>query len=55
MAASSDREVVAVSGVSKRFGDFPAVSDASFTIAKGECFGLLGPNGAGKSTLIRML
>jgi lipooligosaccharide transport system ATP-binding protein len=48
-------EVVAVEAVSKKFGTFTAVDAASFSIAKGECFGLLGPNGAGKSTLIRML
>ncbi len=47
--------VVEVERVSKSYGDFQAVTDASFTIRKGECFGLLGPNGAGKSTLIRML
>jgi ABC-2 type transport system ATP-binding protein len=39
----------------KRFGDFTAVNNISFTVESGEIFGLLGPNGAGKSTLIRML
>ncbi len=39
----------------KRFGDREAVSDISFTVNKGECFGLLGPNGAGKSTTISMI
>ena len=39
----------------KRYGDFEAVKDVSFTVADGEIFGLLGPNGAGKSTLIRMM
>ena len=39
----------------KRYGDFEAVKDVSFTVAEGEIFGLLGPNGAGKSTLIRMM
>lgn len=48
-------QIVDVKNVSKTFAGVNAVSDASFTINKGECFGLLGPNGAGKSTLIRML
>ena len=39
----------------KRYGDFEAVKDVSFSVADGEIFGLLGPNGAGKSTLIRMM
>src|SRR5687768_13149771 len=47
--------VVEVKRVSKSYGTVHAVTDASFTIRRGECFGLLGPNGAGKSTLIRML
>jgi ABC-2 type transport system ATP-binding protein len=39
----------------KKYGDFTAVNDASFTMQEGEVFGLLGPNGAGKSTTISML
>ncbi len=39
----------------RKFDDFTAVDDISFTVRRGEIFGLLGPNGAGKSTLIRML
>ncbi|MFZ2489573.1 MAG: ATP-binding cassette domain-containing protein [Anaerolineae bacterium] len=39
----------------KRFGDFTAVNDISFTINEGEVFSLLGPNGAGKTTTISML
>lgn len=39
----------------KRYGDFLAVDDLSFTIKKGEVFGFIGPNGAGKSTTIRFL
>ncbi len=41
--------------ITKKYGDFTAVDDISFSVADGEIFGLLGPNGAGKSTLIRMM
>nr|WP_321467707.1 ATP-binding cassette domain-containing protein [uncultured Desulfobulbus sp.] len=46
---------VEVSGITKKYGDFTAVDDISFSVAEGEIFGSLGPNGAGKTTLIRML
>ncbi|MDH4191662.1 MAG: ABC transporter ATP-binding protein [Betaproteobacteria bacterium] len=36
-------------------GDIEAVSDVSFEVGAGECFGLLGPNGAGKTTVINCL
>ncbi|WP_081736623.1 ABC transporter ATP-binding protein [Amycolatopsis orientalis] len=48
-------EVLAVSGLTKRFGDRIAVDDVSFAIAPGETYGLLGPNGAGKTTTIRLV
>lgn len=47
--------VIEVEHLGKRFGDFLAVRDLSFTVGAGEIFGLLGPNGAGKSTSFKML
>ncbi len=41
--------------LSKRFGNFTAVDQVTFTVERGEIFGFLGPNGAGKTTTIRML
>ena len=47
--------LVAVAGLSKRFGHLLAVDDISLTVARGEVLGFLGPNGSGKSTTMRML
>jgi ABC-2 type transport system ATP-binding protein len=47
--------MIEVSHLSKSYGDYTAVSDVSFSAAKGEIVGFLGPNGAGKTTTIRML
>lgn len=47
--------VLQVAHLTKRFGDFIAVSDVSFEIRPGEILGVLGPNGAGKTTTIQML
>ena len=46
---------VAVSALTKRYGDLTAVDGVDFEVASGEVFGFLGPNGAGKSTTIKML
>jgi ABC-2 type transport system ATP-binding protein len=46
---------IQVTHLLRRFGDFKAVDDISFSVARGEIFGLLGANGAGKSTTFRML
>jgi len=46
---------IEVEHIVKKYGEFTAVDDVSFSVKEGEIFGLLGPNGAGKSTLIRMM
>jgi len=47
--------IIEVKNLTKRFGDFVAVKDVSFTVEEGGIFAFLGPNGAGKSTTIKML
>ncbi len=44
-----------VEHISKKYGEFVAVSDISFSVRPGTIFGLLGPNGAGKTSTIRMI
>jgi ABC-2 type transport system ATP-binding protein len=47
--------VIAVSGLSKRYGSLLAVDDLSFVARPGVVTGFLGPNGAGKSTTLRVI
>ncbi|MBL6448273.1 ABC transporter ATP-binding protein [Fulvivirga sp. 29W222] len=46
---------IEVENLTKKFGEFTAVDNISFKVAKGEIFGFLGANGAGKTTAMRML
>jgi len=46
---------LAVEGVWKYYGDFPALRDIAFAVEPGSCVALLGRNGAGKTTLLRIL
>ncbi|MGN8214243.1 MULTISPECIES: ABC transporter ATP-binding protein [Halococcus] len=50
----SDPAIVA-KGLTKRYGDDPAVEELSLTIPSGTVYGFLGPNGAGKTTTMRLL
>jgi ABC-2 type transport system ATP-binding protein len=50
-----NQNVIEANNLTRKFGEFTAVKDASFSVAKGEIFGLLGPNGAGKSTIFKMM
>ena len=47
--------VIAIQEFTKRYDDFIAVDNISFSVKKGEIFGLLGPNGAGKTTTLECL
>lgn len=47
--------MIKVDKLTRRYGDFTAVSEVSFSIEKGEIVGLLGHNGAGKTTIMKML
>jgi spermidine/putrescine transport system ATP-binding protein len=47
--------VIALEGVSRRFGSSCALSDVSLSIAKGEFFSLVGPSGCGKTTTLRLI
>ena len=53
--SSTGPAVIEVRNLVRRFGDFTAVDQTSFSVYDGEIFGLLGPNGAGKTTTFRML
>jgi ABC-2 type transport system ATP-binding protein len=47
--------MIEVQGLAKRYGNFVAVRDLSFTVQPGEVLGLVGPNGAGKTSTLRCL
>jgi ABC-2 type transport system ATP-binding protein len=47
--------MIEVQGLVKRYGQFTAVRDLSFSVQPGEVLGLVGPNGAGKTSALRCL
>jgi len=49
------RPIIEVKNFTKKYGNFTAVDDISFTVDEGSIFAFLGPNGAGKSTTINTL
>ena len=51
----SDRLMIQVENLTKRYIGHVAVDSVSFQVQRGEIVGLLGPNGAGKTTIMRIL
>jgi ABC-2 type transport system ATP-binding protein len=47
--------LIQVQGLTKYYGDRPAIVDVTFSVPRGQVLGFLGPNGAGKSTTMRIL
>ena len=47
--------IIEVKNLTKKFGDFVAVDNVSFSVDSSEIFGFLGPNGSGKTTIIKIL
>ncbi len=48
------RRMIEVEGLTKYYGDFPALRDVTFRVEEGEILGFLGPNEAGKTTAMRI-
>jgi lipooligosaccharide transport system ATP-binding protein len=51
----SEKTVIEVKDLVKKFNGLTAVAGISFTVQRGECLGILGPNGAGKTTTVRVI
>lgn len=47
--------IIRAEGLTKFYGELPAVKGITFSVQPGEVFGFLGPNGAGKTTTMRMI
>ena len=47
--------MIEISHLTKKFDQFVAVDDLSFSVREGEVLGFLGPNGAGKSTTMKVI
>jgi len=55
MATQRAEPLVALDGVTKRFGDVTAVDAIDLSVRQGEFFTLVGPSGSGKTTTLRMI
>lgn len=48
-------EVIKITNLTKKFGNFKALNEINLSVNQGEIYGFIGPNGAGKSTTIRII
>jgi len=55
LTENTEKAVIEVKSLDKRFGPIHAVRNISFSVKNGEVLGFLGPNGAGKSTTMKMI
>ena len=55
MGTTIEVSAIRTEGLTKHYGDFPAMVDLDLEVALGEVYGFLGPNGAGKTTMIRTI
>jgi ABC-2 type transport system ATP-binding protein len=53
--STANGPAIRTAGLTKRYGDRPALNGVDLEVARGDVFGFLGPNGAGKTTTIRLL
>ena len=53
--ATTAEPAIALEGLTRRYGERPALEDVSLELAAGSTLVVFGPNGAGKSTLLRVL
>ncbi len=51
----TNESAILTEGLTKHYGDVPALVDLNLGVRHGEVFGFLGPNGAGKTTAIRTI
>jgi len=55
LTENTEKAVIEIKSLDKRFGPIHAVRNLSFSVSNGEVLGFLGPNGAGKSTTMKMI
>lgn len=49
------RPILECHGLTKKYGDYFALSNLTLSLERGQIIGLLGPNGSGKTTLIKLI